>query len=171
MRSPPKVHNRKTDMAISLARAALWIMATTLLPLVQRRPKSRVLRKLVAKAEYYFQFVLLLAAAQQAAPPSRRLRGAGVFARKPGFKVRARRASRSPRPFTHGAGFRLKNASLEARLNHIVDVLRDSARVIARMARRLTRGLTFCWLIAKAPPALVFCCEAAAPPPISSDTS
>jgi hypothetical protein len=162
-------HPNPREILVNMARACLWGLVLALLPLVVRAPKRRLLRKLVCKAESYLEAIVMLLAMERVAPPPRSRTPKAPASAPIGFR-RAKRRAGHLRSFTHKLGLRLPGA-LHARLEHVRDVLANPERYVARLAKRLARGLRAPRLIATAPPAILLAARIASQTPALSDSS
>lgn len=156
-----------TEARVALAQCALQMLVAVLLGLVgrSRNPNRPMLRRLVNRAERFLESLIMVMAVLRVRPPKtgRHPGRAGA-----GFKLRPRAALK--RACVRGLGLRIRG-DLRARLRHLQAALADPAPYVARLTKRLLRGIRSAHLIPVAPPRLAFVADAEALTPAGADSS
>ena len=162
----PALRNHSKAFA-GFLRVALIGWATGLLTLIEWRGERRAMRSIIRKLERFLA-ALLVMMARQDGTPSPRFRAAG-FSRPTGARLRIRRWDHA-KALTRGIGLRVRG-SVRARVMHLLAILHAPERLLARIAKRLRRGLRHTWLCTGVPPACVLSTDARAFAPAFADSS
>ena len=166
MQLSPALRNRSKAFA-ALLRVVLIGWATGLLALIDARGERRAMRGIVNKFERYLARLIVILARQRVTP-AHRFRHAG-FQRPTGARLRVRRWGRAA-AITRGIGLRVRG-SVRERLVHLLAILYAPERLIARVAKRLRRGVKYTWLCTGLPPARVLFTDASMRAPAFADSS
>jgi len=162
----PALRNRSKAFAAFL-RVALIGWATGLLALIELRGERRAMRGIVNKFERYLARLVVIMARQHVTP-SQRFRHAGLK-RPTGARLRVRRWGHAA-AITRGIGLRVRG-SIRERLVHVLAMLSAPERLVARVAKRLRRGIKYTWLCTGVPPARLLFTDAPARAPAIADSS
>jgi hypothetical protein len=169
----PSPDQIRPEALVASARLWLFRVAAALIEVFEgflSGALKRELRRQIAHAERGVEaivFLLAMARIVKYVPP----RGATRPATAPfGFR-RVRTRGGEMRRFTHGAFSGARTGNLSQRVRRMLAVLANPARAIARMTKRIYRGLQRARLIAIAPPELTFASSASAPRVACADSS